>query len=280
MKVLALFNIKGGVGKTASAINFAFLAAREGRRTLLWDLDPQGASTFTFRIATKVRGGGDRLVSDGSALDAAIRGSDFERLDVLPSDVSYRDLGAALASDGDAGERLRALVAPLADDYDLLVLDCAPGLSTLSEAVFATADALLVPTIPTTFSLRTLAQLMKQLKHRPRRPLTLPFFTLVDRRKAQHRSVCDWVDAQGLGFLRASIPYSALVELMGRERAPLLVYAPGSPPGLAYVELWREIQGRIELGEAGSLAWSRPARDSIEQLIRPRAVRPTNGEAR
>ena len=61
--VLATYNVKGGVGKTSAAVNLARLAAEGGARTLLWDLDPQGASTYLFRVKPKVKGGGTKLVA-------------------------------------------------------------------------------------------------------------------------------------------------------------------------------------------------------------------------
>ena len=60
MRVIGIYNMKGGVGKTAAAVNLAYLAAAEGRRTLIWDLDPQAATSFYFRIKPKVKGGGKR----------------------------------------------------------------------------------------------------------------------------------------------------------------------------------------------------------------------------
>ena len=75
-RVLATYNIKGGVGKTSAAVNLAVLAAREGARTLLWDLDPQGASTYLFRVKPKIKGGGRKLVpgkSDAARLDQGHR---------------------------------------------------------------------------------------------------------------------------------------------------------------------------------------------------------------
>ena len=57
MQILAVHHIKGGVGKTTTAVNLAYLAARSGFRTLLWDLDPQGAATFHFRVRPKLAGG-------------------------------------------------------------------------------------------------------------------------------------------------------------------------------------------------------------------------------
>ena len=274
MKVFALFNVKGGVGKTAGAVNLAWLSAREGARTLLVDLDPQGAATFTFRIETRIEGGVERLLCDPGVVSAAIRGSDVERLDVLPSDPSFHDLGTELAQDPG---RLHALLAPLEREYDRVFLDCAPGLSPVAEAVFDAADALLVPTIPTTLSLRTLAQLTKHLKRHAQPPPALPYFGLVDRRKALHRSALAWAEERALGFLRTAIPYSAVVEQMSQLRGPLFLHAPASPAALAYVEPWREIQELLAAGTERSLECSKEARETIERWIQP--VRPPAARA-
>ena len=90
--VLASYNIKGGVGKTSAAVNLAYLAAREGASTLLWDLDPQGASTYLLRVKPKVKGGGRRLVHGETDAEARIKGTDYDRLDLLPADFSYRHM--------------------------------------------------------------------------------------------------------------------------------------------------------------------------------------------
>ena len=99
MRIIAVYNIKGGVGKTATAVNLAWLSAQSGARTLLWDLDPQGAASFTFRIKPGVAGGGKRLVKGGDAVTDSIKGTDFERLDVLPADFSYRNFDIVLDSE-------------------------------------------------------------------------------------------------------------------------------------------------------------------------------------
>ena len=250
MKVLALHNVKGGVGKTASAVNLSFLAAQQGARTLVWDLDPQGAASFYFRVRPKVKGGGKRLVRGKRPLDAAIKGTDFDHLDLLPADFSYRNLDLLLDRTKKPLGRLKRLVAPLADDYDYLFLDCAPSVSLVSEAVYAAADALLVPVIPTTLSLRTLGQLAKHLRKLGMEHLeVLPFFCMVDRRKKLHREICAAAGdsaAGGFRFLAATIPYSSLVEQMGVHRSPLATYAsPASAPARAYRRLWDDIRSRV-----------------------------------
>ena len=96
MKILATYNIKGGVGKTAACVNLAYQAAREGARTIIWDLDPQGAATFCFRVRQRVKGRARRLVRGGHELDVLARGTDFINLDLLPSDFTYRKMDRLL----------------------------------------------------------------------------------------------------------------------------------------------------------------------------------------
>jgi cellulose biosynthesis protein BcsQ len=266
VRVYALFQVKGGVGKTASAVNLAWLAARDGLRTLLWDLDPQGAATFHFRIEPGLGVDVGRLARGEAGLERSIRGSDFRGLDVIPADPAANELAGSGRSE--SGRPLSDLLAPLEPEYDCLFLDCASGFTPLSDPVFGVADALLVPTIPTPLSLRTLAQLMKRVKRRTLRPLAFPFFSLVDRRKSLHRTTCDWVEREELGFLRARIPYSALVEEMAARRAPLFAFAPWSVPALAYSQLWKEIAERPAASERDSFSYSRSTRESVERAVR------------
>ncbi|MBV9002333.1 MAG: AAA family ATPase, partial [Solirubrobacterales bacterium] len=122
--VLASYNIKGGVGKTSAAVNLAYLAARDGATTLLWDLDPQGASTYLLRVRPKVKGGGRRLVRGKTDATARIKGTDYERLDLLPADFSYRHMDLHLDAAKRPTRRLARVLAPLAPDYDYVFLDC------------------------------------------------------------------------------------------------------------------------------------------------------------
>jgi cellulose biosynthesis protein BcsQ len=257
LRVIAVYSIKGGVGKTSTAVNLAYLSACAGVRTLIWDLDPQAATTFYFRIRAKVRGGSRKVVHGKKSLDRLIRGTDFDGLDLLPADFSYRNIDLDLDATKRPQKRLAKRIRPLAQDYDHLYIDCAPGISLVSEGIFAASDALLVPTIPTTLSERALAQLLRHLKkHRPRHLRVLPFFSMVDRRKAMHREISSRRDWQGVEFLESQIPYSSQVERMGTHRAPLATYAPASDAAAAYEKLWQEV-----MGQTGSwFAWFRQDR--------------------
>ena len=246
MQTLASYNIKGGVGKTAAAANLAYLAAGEGRRVLLWDLDPQGAASFYFRIKPKIKGGSRKLISGKRDLDDLIKATDYPGLDLLPADFSYRHMDILLDAASHPTRRLRKLTKPLSAEYDLLLIDCPPSISLVSEAVFATADLLLVPVIPTVLSLRTLQQLREFAEKEKLNNLQLrPFFSMVDRRKKLHRELQEQLPADWPELLETAIPYASEVEKMGVERRPLQTFAPRSAPAQAYRELWREVSALL-----------------------------------
>ncbi len=239
MKVFATYNIKGGVGKTAAAVNLAYLSARSGARTLIWDLDPQGAASFYFRIKPRVKGGSSKILRGKQALAPLIRGTDYHRLDLLPADFSYRNMDVELQKAARRPERrLSRLLAPLAGDYDHIFLDCAPSISVTSESIFAAADVLLVPTIPTTLSMRTLQRILDTVDDKRYGQIHLmPFFSMVDRRKRLHREICAPPHEISADFLETNIPYSSNVEQMGTNRAPLPVFSRSSRSSKAFQAL-------------------------------------------
>ncbi len=256
MKIYATYNIKGGVGKTAAAVNLAYLSARAGLRTLVWDLDPQGAASFYFRVKPKMKGDAKRLIRGKRHPDSLIRETDYPGLDLLRAHFSYRHLDLTLAECKRPDKRLARVLALLADRYERVYLDCAPGITLASESVFHTANALLVPTIPTTLSLRTLDQLLRHLKREgPKRVRVLPFYSMLDARKSLQRRICE-ATAHTPAFLKTRIPYASLVEQMGERRAPLPAYAPGSPASRAFAALWQELEANqgafVKINAAGS----------------------------
>lgn len=257
MRILAVYNIKGGVGKTTAAVNLAYLSASSGARTLLWDLDPQGAATYCFRVRPKIKGGAKKLVRSKKPVHRLIRGTDYDALDLLPSDFSYRNLDLALDASMRPKRSLGRLIRPLQDRYDHVYIDCAPGISLVSEGVFLAADALLVPTIPTTLSLRTLEQLDRHLRRKgPADLAVLPFFSMVDGRKTIHREVRDNPPAGPFPFLGTSIAYSSVAEQMSIERRPLHEFAPSSPAARAFEELWSEVMSRTSSFMSWIVRWA------------------------
>ncbi len=245
-RVLATYNIKGGVGKTSAAVNLAYLAAREGAPTLLWDLDPQGASTYLFRVKPKIRGGGRKLVARKSDVASLVKGTDHPGLDLLPADFSYRHMDLALDGFKRPTRRLARVLEPLHNEYEYIFLDCPPSISLVSESVFDAADALLVPIVPATLSSRTLSQLEDVVGGQyAGSPHILAFFSMVDARKKLHREVMAQLRAERANVLTATIPNSADIERMGVRRDVVTATAPDGRAALAYRALWRDIRDRL-----------------------------------
>src|SRR6516164_7871289 len=268
MRIFATYNIKGGVGKTTTAVNLAYLAAESGLRTLLWDLDPQGAASFMFRVKPRVKGGGKALIRGTRTLDDAIKGTDFDNLDLIPADFTYRNMdllldsarnGGSGAPGGKPARKLSKLLTPLAAEYDAVFLDCPPSISLVSENVLHAADVIVVPLIPTTLSVRTLDQLTEFVAgFNGRRPDVVAFFSMVDRRKKLHNEITAQLSSERAEVTLTTIPYLSLVERMSVERAPVTVFAPRSAASRAYRALWAEIQRRYD-GSASAPALGAPA---------------------
>ena len=245
MKIIGIYSIKGGVGKTATAVNLACLAAMEGYKTLLWDLDPQGAASFYYRIKPKIKGGADKMLAERD-MQGVIKSTDIPGLDLIPADFSYRNLDLHFSEYKKPAKQLMKLLRPLSEEYHLLFIDCPPNITLVSENVFYAADALMVPIIPTPLSIRTHKQLLKHLKKNPMLDLNMmPFFSMVDRRKILHRQIITELPKKYPNISPHMIPYASQVELMGVRRAPLFSYAPNSPAAKAYQGLWQTVKKSI-----------------------------------
>jgi cellulose biosynthesis protein BcsQ len=246
MKTIAIFNSKGGVGKTAATVNFSYLASTEGKRVLLWDLDPQASATYYYDVKPKIKGGAKKLVDGKHSLDDFIKSANYENIDVLPADFSERNLDLILDDMKKSKKRLKMLIKELSGSYDLIFIDSPPAFSLLSENIFNASDTVLLPMIPTTLSLRTYRQIVRYFEDTKLDIMKLrPFFSLVDLRKKIHRETIEEYRHIKNNFLKNFIPYSSDVERMGVKCAPLHSYSKRSKASLAYIELWDEIKREL-----------------------------------
>jgi cellulose biosynthesis protein BcsQ len=247
MKIIAVTNIKGGVGKTTTSVNLSYLCAAGGGATLLWDLDPQGAATYTLRGEPLERASPKKLLSGKRQLPELILSTGYPGLDLLPADFSYRNFDVHLAERKRPTERLLKMSRSLRDAYSALFLDCAPGISLLSENVLRAADLIIVPLIPTPLSVRMLAQLRDFIAGQGWVDvMLLPFFSMVDRRKSLHHEVMASAREEFPGMLATEVPYSSEIERMTLRRAPIPAFAPNSAGARIYAALWAEVMGRME----------------------------------
>lgn len=245
METIAFFNLKGGVGKTTSAVNIAWHAANEGIPTLLWDLDPQGAASWLLNSKAKTKAQPKKILSGKTPIGDLVKRTDYDHLDIIPADFSLRHLDQQLAVQTEQGKRntIAKLVEPFGESYALIILDCPPSFSVLTEQIFATADSLYLPLIPSHLSLRTFEQTRDFFKQHKLKPKRLhAFFTMVDRRRSMHRIMLAHPPKMLKNGLPTPIPYAAVVERMGDHQAPLPAFDKHSQVSKAYAGLWQDIK--------------------------------------
>jgi chromosome partitioning protein len=245
MKIIAVTNIKGGVGKTTTAVNLSYLCAADGAATLLWDLDPQGAATYILKGEPRERISAKKLVSGKTELPELILPTDYPGLDLLPADLSYRNFDVHLSERKRPTERLLKMSSSLRATYSTLFLDCPPGISLLSENVLRAADAVVVPLLPSPLSIRMLTQLREFVVDQGWTDLLLlPFFSMVDRRRSLHNEIIASTRAEFPLILTTEVPYWSEIERMTLRRAPLPAVSPAGPAAAIYRSLWSEVSHR------------------------------------
>lgn len=249
-KLIAIFNIKGGVGKTTSAVNLAYLAAKSGKKTLLWDMDHQGAAGFLLNVEAQLQGGLKSVLKDMEQTPAnrhiadKIIATGYENLDLLPSDISMRLLDVKAAEAKGSNKFVEKLLAPLMKQYDYIFVDCPPGLTVSNESLLHAADLVLVPMIPTVLAVRMLEELRDYVKESIATPPKLrAFFTLMDSRKNMHKEIYDQLCIKRKTIiLPITVPYASVTEKMSIRKAPLAVFAASSKSAMAYAEIWDSVK--------------------------------------
>ena len=246
MAVQAVLSNKGGVGKTATAVNLAYLASQAGISTLVCDLDSQSSATFYFGVKPELKGSARGFAKGGKTVLRSVQATAYDNLDILPADISHRNLALAFEDMSRSKRRLAQILEPLQERYALLILDCPPTIGLLADNVFGAANRLLTPLVPTTLSFEAHRQLLAFARQEGyKEKSVLGFLSMVDRRKKLHRELAAAAPGQFPGILRAVIPYAAHVERMGTQREPVPAFAPRSAAARAYGELWAEVAQQL-----------------------------------
>lgn len=241
MTVLALYNLKGGVGKTAATVNLAYLAAADGLKTLVWDLDPQGSSTFYLNVQPAAKNESRKILTDELPLKDAILDSAFENLWVIPADLSARNADLVLDDMKQSRKKIKNLLSGL-KQFDLVLLDCPPGISLLHDNIFNAADWILMPNIPTTLSIRSYETVATYFEENGLDTSKIKcFFSMVDHRKNLHHEVIQEFYKDKF-FLKNYIPYLSDVEKMGQHRQPVFEFANSSYAAQCFRDLWSEVK--------------------------------------
>ena len=248
MIIFGIYNIKGGVGKTAASVNLSYLSSLEGKKTLLWDLDPQGSSSFYYHKEQGSDASLKKIISGKVELNDIIEGTDYRNLEIIPSDFSYRHMDTLLDQAKKSKKRIREALKDLKDEYDVIFLDCPPGISILAENIFQACDYILVPTVPTPLCQRTYEQIISFFKQDGiDKSSVIPFLSMVEMRKSIHRNMIKELTEKIPNLCTSFIPFLADVEKMGIYRKPLGDFSPESKASTSFKALWKEIKKKSSL---------------------------------
>ena len=246
MKVVSIYNIKGGVGKTASAVNFAYLASKSGFKTLVWDLDPQGATSFYFQKETSTNLHLKKIIKLKTSIEDSIEKTNYLNLFLIPSSFTFRKIDTLLDDVKKSKKQLNEILKNFKKDYDIILLDCPPGLTLLSENIFHASDYLITPLIPTPLSVRSYDQIISYfIDHEIDFSIIIPFLSMVEIRRKLHKEMVADILKTMPNICLNTIPYLSEVEKMGLFFKPVVEFSPSSKASVAFQLLWDEIKSKI-----------------------------------
>ena len=247
-RVIAMCNQKGGVGKTTSSINIAGALSQYGRRVLIVDFDPQGASTVGLGInANAVEDTVyTALFNPRMDVHAVIQHTDFENLDIMPSNIDLSAAEVQLVTEVGREQVLAGVLRQVKDEYDVIIIDCQPSLGLLTVNALTAADGVIIPVAAEFFALRGVALLMQSIEKVQSRinPSLEVYGVLVTM--FTHTLHCDEVLQRIYEAFQGKVFHSVIsrsIKLPDSTvaAAPITIYAPNHKTAKEYREVAREL---------------------------------------
>ena len=240
MASIAVYSVKGGVGKTTFAVNLAWCAATIScRRTLLWDLDASNGSGFLLGVDPRKKRTAESVFDQVRGPTKLIRKTDYANLALLPADESIRTLGRQFERIGKK-KRLAKLVESMGKEYERIIFDCPPVLNEVSAQVMRAADLVIVPLPPSPLSSRAFDLVVEEVRGSGKgHPPILPVMSMIDMRRSLHK------DARAANPDWPVVPLASAIEQCAVERKPVGAFAPRSPAARAFAQLWTAIERKL-----------------------------------
>jgi chromosome partitioning protein len=250
--VIALCNQKGGVGKTTTAINLGAALAHYGRRVLIVDFDPQGAATVA--VGVNIRDDEktiyEALMSSKVPVTDVIRHSGVPGLDVVPANIDLSAAEVQLVGEVARENTLARTLRPVAETYDVILIDCQPSLGLLTVNALTAAHGVVIPLETEYFALRGVALLVETISKvadrlNPRLKIDGILATMVDTRTLHSREVLDRVhEAFGDQVFDTTIARTVKFPDSSVAAESILTFAPTHPGAEAYKRMARELIAR------------------------------------
>lgn len=247
-RVIAMCNQKGGVGKTTSSINIAGALSQYGRRVLIVDFDPQGASTVGLGInANAVEDTVyTALFNPRMDVHTVIQHTDFENLDIMPANIDLSAAEVQLVTEVGREQVLAGVLRQVKDEYDVIIIDCQPSLGLLTVNALTAADGVIIPVAAEFFALRGVALLMQSIEKVQSRinPSLEVYGVLVTM--FTHTLHCDEVLQRIYEAFQGKVFHSVIsrsIKLPDSTvaAAPITIYAPNHKTAKEYREVAREL---------------------------------------
>ena len=243
MATIAVYSVKGGVGKTTFAVNLAWCSASISRReTLLWDLDASNGSGFLLDIDPKKKRSAESVFDQNQNPEKLIRKTQYANLHLLPADESIRTLDRQFDRIGKK-KRLANITAKLGKEFERIIFDCPPVMNEVSQQVIRAADVIIVPLPPSPLSARALEQVVEEVRGAGKKhPPILPVMSMIDMRRSLHK------EARAANPKWPVVPLASAIEQCAVERKPVGAFAPRSPASRAFAQLWTAIERKLAKG--------------------------------
>ncbi|NOT90482.1 ParA family protein [Ferruginibacter sp.] len=252
MKKIALYNIKGGVGKTTTTVNLACMLAKQGLSVLLWDMDPQGGSSYFFNRENHNDNTHGKLFDRYITIYDVIHSTDTYQIDVISNDSKFSDQFMNKAARITAlnfinHDLISSTLNEVEDDYDVCIIDCSPGRFLLHDNIFNAADLLLIPNIPAPLSVYCNNMLIKELQAKKAlQNKILSFYNMVQVNKSLHKFYLDNKTEDAAQILNSFIPFYSEIENISLKKESIFHQLKEFKTITYYEKLWLEICDRMQ----------------------------------